>query len=85
MYTVTSSAGLHTTAETAEQSVTALGQHLHELAADGPIDWVITTPDALWFTGHLSLHGLADDGFIDEALETITEDLTPTRPTTDPA
>ena len=76
MYALTSTAGLNTTAPTVEQAATILGQHLHDLAPDGPIHWTIT---AHWggvpHTGHLRLNGLPDDGFIADAIAEVTEDL----------
>ena len=77
MYALSSTAGLNTTAPTIEQAATILGQHLHDLAPDGPIHWTITAPwGGVPHTGHLRLNGLPDDGFfIADAIAEVTEDL----------
>jgi len=76
MYSLTSTAGLNTTAPTIEQVATILGQHLHDLAPDGPIHWTITAPwGGVPHTGHLRLNGLPDDGFIADAIVEVTGDL----------
>ena len=79
MYTITSSAGLGTTTVTAEGAVAVLAQHLHDLAADGPIRWEIRTPTGLEFAGHLNLNRRPDNGFIDELLAELNHSLTDRR------
>jgi hypothetical protein len=55
MYTLDSTAGLHTTTFTAEQALAVLGQHLHDLGRDGPLDWLITIPGGDYISGTLDL------------------------------
>lgn len=78
MYTLTSTAGLNTTAPTISQVGAVLAQHLHDLAPDGPVRWTITTPWGTPHTGKIRLNGLPDDGFIDEIVADVLDDLTAT-------
>ena len=79
MYTLTSNAGLHTTAPTIEHAATVLAHHLSDRAPDGPVHWEITTPfSATPHTGHLRLNGLPDDGFIADTIAEVTKDLAAT-------
>lgn len=63
LYTLTSSAGLNTTAVTIEQVAAVFAQHLHDMAPDGPIHWKITTPRGNFLAGDVRLNGIPDDGF----------------------
>jgi len=76
MYSVTGSAGLDSRAPTIEQAAAVLARHLHDMAPDGPVHWEITTPfSAVPHTGHLRLNDLPDDGFIDDTVAAVTQDL----------
>jgi hypothetical protein len=55
MYTLDSTAGLRTTTFTAEKALAVLGQHLHDLGPDGPLDWLITIPGGDYISGTLDL------------------------------
>lgn len=80
MYTLTSTAGLNSTAATIAEVAAALTEHLHEAAPHGPVHWRITTPlGGIPHTGHLRLNGLpADDAFIADVIADVVDDLTAT-------
>ena len=75
MYTLTSTAGLNTTAPTIAQAAAALAQHLHDMPPDGPVHWRITTPVGTTHTGHLRLNGIPDHGFLADTITEVTDNL----------
>lgn len=55
MYTLDSTRGLRTTAHTVDHALTILGQHLHDMYRDGPIQWLIAGPDDVKSIGYLDI------------------------------
>lgn len=76
MYALSSTAGLNTQVPTIEQVAAALGQHLHDMAGDGPIHWRIRTPACAEHLGFVELNSMpSDPQFLADTVAEVTANL----------